>query len=120
MISIAVSTFQTSFYICGLAPMTASQLVVLGYRKEKSATFKALRPVLCVIEYKMNSSEEICTDSLTLRGFEEYTVNDYSLGCIIEENRYYIIAPKDIVVASLIETDYRVDWLIKHRLGKFN
>ncbi|XP_017034710.1 vacuolar protein sorting-associated protein 41 homolog [Drosophila kikkawai] len=109
-----VSTFQTSFYICGLAPMASSQLVVLGYRKEKSANFKALRPVLCVIEHKMNTSEEICTDSLTLRGFEEYTVNDYYLGCIIEENRYYIVSPKDIVVASLIETDDRVDWLIKH------
>ncbi|XP_052856042.1 vacuolar protein sorting-associated protein 41 homolog isoform X4 [Drosophila gunungcola] len=111
---IVVSTFQTTFYICGLAPLTASQLVVLGYRKERSAYFKALRPVLCVIEYKMNSSEEICTDSLTLRGYEEYTVNDYSLGCIIEENRFYIVAPKDIVVASLIETDDRIEWLIKH------
>ncbi|XP_068140419.1 vacuolar protein sorting-associated protein 41 homolog [Drosophila tropicalis] len=109
-----VSTFQTTFYICGLAPLASSQLVVLGYRKQRSATYKALRPVLCVIEYKMNSSEEICTDSLTLRGFEEYTVNDYSLGCLIEENRYYIVAPKDIVVASLIETDDRVEWLIKH------
>lgn len=110
-----VSTFQTSFYVCGLAPLTSSQLVVLGYIKEKSVLLKAQSPVLCVIEYKMNSSEEICTDSLNLRGYEDYTVNDYSLGCIIEENRYYIVAPKDIVVASLIETDDRVEWLIKHR-----
>eukprot|EP00099_Drosophila_melanogaster_P001033 NP_001036415.2 light, isoform F [Drosophila melanogaster] len=109
-----ISTFQTTFYVCGLAPLSAKQLVVLGFRKEKSSCFKALRPVLCVIEYKMNNSEEICTDSLTLRGFEEYTVNDYSLGGIIEENRFYIVAPKDIVVASLIETDDRIEWLIKH------
>ncbi|EDV54271.2 uncharacterized protein Dere_GG21404 [Drosophila erecta] len=109
-----ISTFQTTFYVCGLAPLSVKQLVVLGYRKEKSSSFKALRPVLCVIEYKMNNSEEICTDSLTLRGFEEYTVNDYSLGGIIEENRFYIVAPKDIVVASLIETDDRIEWLVKH------
>ncbi|XP_070855380.1 vacuolar protein sorting-associated protein 41 homolog isoform X7 [Drosophila suzukii] len=112
---IVVSTLQTTFYICGLAPLTAKQLVVLGYRKERSPSFKALRPVLCVIEYKVNNSEEICTDSLTLRGFEDYTVNDYSLGSIIEENRFYIVAPKDIVVASLIENDDRLEWLIKHR-----
>ncbi|XP_043069865.1 vacuolar protein sorting-associated protein 41 homolog isoform X5 [Drosophila bipectinata] len=111
-----ISTFQTSFYVCGLAPLTSSQLVVLGFIKEKSASHKALRPVLCVIEYKLNSSEELCTDSLNLRGYEDYTVKDYSLGCIIEENLYYIVAPKDIVVASLIETDDRVEWLIKHRL----
>ncbi|XP_051858563.1 vacuolar protein sorting-associated protein 41 homolog isoform X2 [Drosophila albomicans] len=109
-----VSTFQTSFYICGLAPLAANQLVVLGYRKERSANYKALRPVLCVIEYKKNTYEEVCQDILPVRGFEEYTVNDYSLSSIIEENRYFIIAPKDIVVASLIETDDRVEWLIKH------
>lgn len=88
---------------------------MLGYRKDRSPNYKALRPLLCVIEYKMNTSEEVCTDSLTLRGFEEYTVNDYSLGCIIEENRYYIVAPKDIVVANLIETDDRVEWLMEHK-----
>ncbi|XP_039228148.1 vacuolar protein sorting-associated protein 41 homolog isoform X2 [Drosophila yakuba] len=109
-----ISTFQTTFYVCGLAPLSEKQLVVLGYRKEKCSSFKALRPVLCVIEYKMNNSEEICTDSLTLRGFEEYTVNDYSLGGLIEEKRFFIVAPKDIVVASLIETDDRIEWLVKH------
>lgn len=110
-----VSTFQTSFFICGLAPLTANQLVVLGYSKEKDSNRKALRPVLCVMDFKFNNSEEVCTDSLSLRGYEEYTVNDYMLGCIIEENRYFIIAPKDLVIASLYETDDRVQWLIEHR-----
>ncbi|XP_018795192.1 PREDICTED: vacuolar protein sorting-associated protein 41 homolog [Bactrocera latifrons] len=110
-----ISTFQTSFYISGLAPLTSNQLVVLGCPKEKDAERKSLRPVLCVMEYKLNSSEEICTDSLSLRGYQEYIVNDYSLGCIIEENRYFIVAPKDIVVASLYETDDRVKWLVDHR-----
>ncbi|XP_062142192.1 vacuolar protein sorting-associated protein 41 homolog [Drosophila sulfurigaster albostrigata] len=107
-----VSTFQTSFYICGLAPLAANQLVVLGYRKERSVNNKALRPVLCVIEYKMNAFEEVCTESINLQGFEEYTVNDYNLGCITEENRLFIITPKDIVVASLASTDDRLEWLI--------
>ncbi|CAD6996770.1 unnamed protein product [Ceratitis capitata] len=110
-----ISTFQTTFYISGLAPLTSNQLVVLGCPKEKDAERKSLRPVLSVMEYKLNSSEEICTDSLSLRGYQEYTVNDYSLGCIIEENRYFIVAPKDIVVASLYETDDRVKWLVDHR-----
>uniref|UniRef100_A0A0A1WFZ4 Vacuolar protein sorting-associated protein 41 homolog n=1 Tax=Zeugodacus cucurbitae TaxID=28588 RepID=A0A0A1WFZ4_ZEUCU len=110
-----ISTFQTTFYISGLAPLTSNQLVVLGCPKEKDAERKSLRPVLCVMEYKLNSSEEICTDSLSLRGYQEYTVNDYSLGCIIEENRYFIVAPKDIVVAGLYETDDRVKWLVDHR-----
>lgn len=65
---ISVSTFQTTFYISGLAPLTSNQLVVLGCPKEKDGERKSLRPVLCVMEYKLNSSEEICTDSLSLRG----------------------------------------------------
>ncbi|XP_060651255.1 vacuolar protein sorting-associated protein 41 homolog isoform X2 [Drosophila nasuta] len=109
-----VSTFQTSFHICGLAPLAANQFVVLGYRKERSVNNKALRPVLCVIEYKMNAFEEVCTENINLQGFEEYTVNDYNLGSITEENRLFIITPKDIVVASLASTDDRLEWLIGH------
>ncbi|KNC26991.1 hypothetical protein FF38_02345 [Lucilia cuprina] len=110
-----ISTFQTTFYISGLAALTSNQLVVLGYPKEKDSERKALRPVLSVLEYKLNSSEEICTDSLSLRGFKEYSVNDYILGCLPEENRYYLIAPKDIVVATLLDTEDRVQWLIEHK-----
>lgn len=109
-----ISTFQTTFYISGLAALTSNQLVVLGYPKEKDSERKALRPVLSVLEYKLNSSEEVCTDSLSLRGYQEYSVNDYMLGCLHEENRYYIIAPKDIVVATLFDTEDRVQWLLDH------
>lgn len=95
--------------------MVNNQLVVLGYPKEKDPeTKKAQRPVLCVIEYKADDHEEICTDCLSLRGYQDYKVNHYHLEYILEENRYFIVAPKDIVVATLYETDDRVDWLIEH------
>lgn len=56
-------------YICGLGPLESDQLVVLGYPKEKDPeTNKALRPILCVIQYKSYDYEEICTNSLSLRG----------------------------------------------------
>lgn len=64
-----VATFQTDFYVCGLAPLEADQLVVLGYPKEvDEETKKALRPVLCVMAFKTSDYEEICTNSLSLRG----------------------------------------------------
>lgn len=47
--------------------------------------------------------------------YKEYMVNDYILGCLNEENRYYIVAPKDIVVATLFDIEDRVQWLIEHR-----
>ena len=65
----SVSTFQTDFFICGIAPLDSSQLVVLGYPKERDIeTNKALRPILCVLQYKTSDYVEICTDSLSLRG----------------------------------------------------
>uniref|UniRef100_A0A1Q3FE53 Vacuolar protein sorting-associated protein 41 homolog n=1 Tax=Culex tarsalis TaxID=7177 RepID=A0A1Q3FE53_CULTA len=113
-----MSTFQTDFYVCGVAPLESHQLVVLGFSKDRdSETNKALRPILCVLQYKASDYIEICTDSLSMRGYQEYKCDDYHLDCLIEENQYFIVSPKDVVVASLYETDDRVQWLIEH--GKF-
>lgn len=66
---LVVSTFQTDFYVCGVAPLQENQIVVLGYPKERDEeSNKALRPVLYVLEYKTSDYVEICTDSLSLRG----------------------------------------------------
>lgn len=46
--------------------------------------------------------------------YENYTPNDYSLECLIEESKYFIVSPKDVVSASLYEIDDRVKWLIEH------
>lgn len=46
--------------------------------------------------------------------YSEYKINDYHLETLIEENLYFIVSPKDIIVASLYENDDRVKWLIDH------
>lgn len=63
-----ISTFQTEFYVCGLAPLEKNQLVVLGLPKDKDEDKHYQRPVLCAIRYECNVYEELCTDSLTLKG----------------------------------------------------
>ncbi|KAF5292644.1 hypothetical protein FQR65_LT11196 [Abscondita terminalis] len=111
-----VSTFQTEFYISGIAPLD-NQLVLLGFPKELDSNHKSMRPQLYVVEYRDSDYIEVCMDSLSLRGYEEYTVNDYHLDVLIEENRFFIVAPKDVVVASPYDLDDRIQWLIQH--GKF-
>lgn len=113
MFFFSVSTFQTEFYISGIAPLD-HQLVLLGYPKELDANQKSLRPQLYIVEYRDNDYTDICTDSLSLRGYEEYTVNDYHLDVLIEENRFFIVAPKDVVIASPYDLDDRIQWLIQH------
>ena len=45
------------------------------------------------------------TDGATIWLFSE---------CLIEESRFFIVSPKDVVVASPYDADDRVDWLIDH------
>lgn len=59
-----ISTFQTDFFVCGLAPLEKNQLVVLGAPKERDDDGNFQRPVLCAIRYECNVYDEICTDSL--------------------------------------------------------
>lgn len=48
---ISVSTFQTEFYISGIAPLD-QQLVLLGLSKELDENQKSLRPQLYILEYR--------------------------------------------------------------------
>lgn len=49
-----------------------------------------------------------------IRRYENYTPNDYSLESLLDENKFFIVSPKDVVSASFYETDDRVTWLIEH------
>lgn len=112
-----VYTFQTDYFISGLGPLD-DQLVLLGVPKECDAeTGKAQRPVLVVADYKDCEFCEVSTDSFNIRGYEEYSCNDYYLDMLIEENRFFIVSPKDIVVASPYDIDDRVNWLTEQ--GRF-
>ncbi|CAH3999461.1 vacuolar protein sorting-associated protein 41 homolog [Pieris brassicae] len=109
-----VYTFQSDYFISGLGPFN-DQLVLLGVPKEPdSETGKTQRPVLSVADYKDCEFCEVSTDSLNIRGYEEYSSNDYYLDMLIEESRFFIVSPKDIVIASPYDIDDRVSWLIDH------
>ncbi|PSN43945.1 hypothetical protein C0J52_03761 [Blattella germanica] len=87
-INARLSTFTTEFYISGIGPLD-NQLVLLAYVKEPDAEGKAQRPQLYVVEPRVQDYVEVCTDFLSLRGYQEYKCNDYHL-------------------------DDRVQWLIMH------
>lgn len=76
---------------------------------------KAQRPQLYVVEPKNGGDfEELSTDCLSMRGYQEYSCLDYHLDCLVEENRFFVVSPKDVVVASPYDTDDRIQWLIDH------
>lgn len=52
---------------------------------------------------------------LSLSSYQEYKINDYCLDLLPDENHFFVVSPKDVVVASLLENDDLVAWLIEHR-----
>uniref|UniRef100_A0AAY4C312 Vacuolar protein sorting-associated protein 41 homolog n=1 Tax=Denticeps clupeoides TaxID=299321 RepID=A0AAY4C312_9TELE len=109
-----VSAFDTEFFLCGLAPL-ADQLVTLYYVKENSEhmeeEFRA-RPRLDIIQPLPESCEEISSDALTVRNFKDNECRDYRLEHSEGEPLFYIISPKDIVVAKERDQDDHIDWLL--------
>ncbi|XP_039275820.1 vacuolar protein sorting-associated protein 41 homolog [Nilaparvata lugens] len=113
---VAVCTFQTEFVICGVAPL-GDQLVVLGWCQDggDGEGGEPQRPQLHVIEPRAaDTFLDASTDSLTLRGYQHYSANDYHLECLVEENQFVVVSPKDIILASPYNADDRVDWLLEH------
>uniref|UniRef100_A0A8C7R4Z2 Vacuolar protein sorting-associated protein 41 homolog n=1 Tax=Oncorhynchus mykiss TaxID=8022 RepID=A0A8C7R4Z2_ONCMY len=104
-----VSAFETEFFISGLAPL-ADQLVNL-YFILCDGMFRA-RPRLDIIQPLPEGFEELSSDALTVRNFQENECRDYRLEHSEGESLFYIISPKDIVVAKERDQDDHIDWLL--------
>uniref|UniRef100_A0A1A7ZVV9 Vacuolar protein sorting-associated protein 41 homolog n=1 Tax=Nothobranchius furzeri TaxID=105023 RepID=A0A1A7ZVV9_NOTFU len=112
-----VSAFETEFFICGLAPLV-DQLVTLFFVKENSdqmdEEFRS-RPRLDIIQPFPESCEEISSDALTVRSYHDNECRDYRLEHSEGESLFYIISPKDIVVAKERDQDDHIDWLLEKK-----
>ncbi|XP_031262566.1 vacuolar protein sorting-associated protein 41 homolog [Pistacia vera] len=131
-----VASFQTSYYISGIAPFGDS-LVVLAYihgeedgEKEFSSTIpsrqgNAQRPEVRIVKW---SNDELATDALPVHGFEHYKAKDYSLAhapfsgssyaggqwAAGDEPLYYVVSPKDVVIAKPRDAEDHIAWLLQH------
>ncbi|VVC29341.1 Armadillo-type fold,Protein kinase, ATP binding site,WD40-repeat-containing domain,Protein kinase [Cinara cedri] len=109
-----LSMFHIDYFISGIGPLNHNQLVILCYSKEKDKNEKSMRPQLYVVEAKESKYVELCTDNLSLRGFQDFGCNDYTLESLVVENLFVIVSPKDIVVANPCDADDRIEWLMEH------
>ncbi|XP_057483913.1 vacuolar protein sorting-associated protein 41 homolog [Actinidia eriantha] len=131
-----VASFQTSYFISGIAPFGDS-LVVLAYiqgeedgEKEFSSSIpsrqgNAQRPEVRVVTW---NNDELATDALPVHGFEHYKAKDYSLAhapfsgssyaggqwAAGDEPVYYIVSPKDVVIAKPRDAEDHISWLLQH------
>ncbi|KAG9442877.1 hypothetical protein H6P81_018731 [Aristolochia fimbriata] len=131
-----VASFQTSYFISGLAPY-GDALVVLAYIPEEgkderdfssalpSRQGTAQRPEVRIVTW---NNDELATDALPVHGYEHYKANDYSLAhapfsgssyaggqwAAGYEPLYYIVSPKDVVIAKPRDAEDHIDWLLQH------
>ncbi|XP_020389559.1 vacuolar protein sorting-associated protein 41 homolog isoform X4 [Rhincodon typus] len=109
-----VSAFESEFHISGLAPL-GERLVLLMYVNEmleQTDKEHCARPRLDIIHHLPDSYEEISSDALSVRGFQENECRDYSLEHSDGEPLFYIISPRDIVVAKERDQDDHIEWLL--------
>ncbi|MED6206016.1 Vacuolar protein sorting-associated protein 41 [Stylosanthes scabra] len=131
-----MASFQTGYFISGIAPF-GDALVVLAYipgeedeNKDFSSTApsrqgNAQRPEVRIVSW---NNEELSTDALPVHGFEHYKAKDYSLAhapfsgssyaggqwAAGDEPLYYIVSPKDVVIAKPRDTEDHIAWLLQH------
>ncbi|XP_063964242.1 vacuolar protein sorting-associated protein 41 homolog [Lytechinus pictus] len=109
------SMFSTDFTVCGVAPLS-DDLVVLAFvtsgPKNDGEDSGARRPQLKIITPLPDDYQLVTSDALSMRGFQSYRPNDYHLEYESDEGVFYIVSPKDVVVARQRDMDDHIKWLI--------
>ncbi|KNA17401.1 hypothetical protein SOVF_080170 [Spinacia oleracea] len=131
-----VASFQTNYFISGIAPFGDS-LAILAYipgeedgEKDFSSTApsrqaNAQRPEVRIVTW---TNDELATDALPVHGFEHYKAKDYCLShtpltgsnysngrwAAGDEPLYYVVSPKDIVIAKPRDAEDHINWLLEH------
>ena len=115
-----VAMVTTDFWVAGIAPF-ADNMVLLAYVLDEEdeegggggggggGAAEVDRPELRILTMR---AEEVSNDALDVRGYESYMANDYHLEYFAEESYFYVVSPKDIVVAKPCDLDDHITWLI--------
>ncbi|KAJ3192921.1 Vacuolar protein sorting-associated protein 41 [Entophlyctis luteolus] len=124
-----VCEFRTEFIISGIAPLR-DQIVLLAFitdtgdrqnidilpTPENNVAEKLISEPPEVHVVDMNG-DQVANDVLSLFGFEHYRANDYRLAFLpssttIADTTFYIVSPKDIVVAKPRDLDDHIEFLV--------
>eukprot|EP01083_Nonionella_stella_P289010 983564_1 len=127
-----VASFQTDFFVCGIAPFGGDLLLLsfveycdtdsdsdTGMNNSGSDSHSpeirnaeaSQHPELHVVT---RQNAELSSDSLPIQGYERLEARDYRLDALVgsSESLFYVISPKDIVLARPRDADDHIDWLL--------
>ncbi|XP_054157899.1 vacuolar protein sorting-associated protein 41 homolog [Oppia nitens] len=109
------ASLNVGFGVCGIAPIE-SKLVVLCVNKEANQLDNTFNCRVEVIEpIGTDGYEEISSDILSPKSFNNCRSSDYHVDCLPEEGLYLILCPKDLIIAKPREEDDHITWLLEHQ-----
>ncbi|KAJ3144786.1 Vacuolar protein sorting-associated protein 41 [Geranomyces variabilis] len=123
-----ICQFRTDFIVSGIAPLD-EDIVLLSFMTDiaesknvdviqsgPASRAKSKPPEVHIVT---TAGQSVATDVLSLIGFEHYNANDYRLEYLPAdnpaENTFYIVSPKDIVVAKPRTLADHVEWLVERK-----
>ncbi|CAL8095998.1 unnamed protein product [Orchesella dallaii] len=118
---VILSMVTTDFWCCGLSSF-GDLITALTLEKDQLSdtycigedAFAKYLPNLQILEQDFKSYNVVQTNALRTRGYQEYKPSDYHLECLIDEILFFIVTPKDIILASARDQDDHVQWLMEH------
>ncbi|KAI8852801.1 hypothetical protein BC829DRAFT_360401 [Chytridium lagenaria] len=123
-----VCQFRTDFIVSGIAPLD-NYIVLLSFMVDldehrnvdmlqpssnSNQLVRSSPPEIHIVDF---DGEFIANDVLSLFGYEHYRANDYRLEYLPAPNpaerTFYVVSPKDIVVAKPRDLDDHIEWLVE-------
>eukprot|EP01088_Endostelium_zonatum_P016114 TRINITY_DN4223_c0_g1_i1.p1 TRINITY_DN4223_c0_g1~~TRINITY_DN4223_c0_g1_i1.p1 ORF type:complete len:1005 (-),score=309.56 TRINITY_DN4223_c0_g1_i1:127-3141(-) len=106
-------------FISGIAPF-GEYLILLAFlqktkKSKKDGEDEVPTPELRIIT---RQNEEISYDALEINGYQNYHPTSYKLSHMSKESLFYIVAPKDVVIAKPRDLDDHISWLIQQGSSK--
>lgn len=107
------SMFNINFCISGIAPLSPDQLILLVVDKDTLETSGSTPQMLVIQPLKSFEFIELSSDLLSPKGYQAYQCCDYHLEPLIEDELYFIVCPKDMIIAKPRSDDDHVAWLLE-------
>ena len=97
---------QTSFKCSGISQM-GDDLLVLSYEHDA-------KPAVRIITPHVSDYDEVAFDTLTMRDYGSFKSSDYILAKNDDLNNYFIVSPKDIIIAVEPDDEDHLNWLLEN------
>jgi tetratricopeptide (TPR) repeat protein len=104
--------FNISFCISGIASLK-DEIILLVVDKDTLDAPGSTPQMMVVRPLESLQFEEVSSDILSPKGYQAYTCKDYHLESLIDDEIYFIVCPKDIILAKPREDDDHVAWLVE-------